>query len=107
MQKADDHIQEIERGHNVRYFVFLLLAFVAGGKLANASRSMVEHDKVRPPSWLFMIIRFIAIKALLMCRMLATGVIRPLIQLISLSAVWRKMRAARREEANDSPSEQG
>ncbi|MBM7343704.1 hypothetical protein [Pantoea coffeiphila] len=50
IQKADEHIQEIEQGHNTRYFVFLLLAFVAGGKLANASRSMVKHDTVRPPS---------------------------------------------------------
>lgn len=107
MQKSDDHIQEIERGHNARYFVFLLLAFVAGGKLANASRSMVKHDKVRPPSWLFMITRFMAIKILLICRMLAIGTIKSIIQFISLTAVWRKMRAARREEANDSPSEQG
>ncbi|RDT57246.1 hypothetical protein [Enterobacter roggenkampii] len=107
MQKADNHIQEIERGHNARYFVFLLLAFVAGGKLANASRSMVKHDKVRPRSWLFIIIRFTSIKALQICRMFATGVIRPLIQLISASALWRKMRAVRREKANDSPSEQG
>ena len=107
MQKADNHIQEIERGHNARYFVFLLLAFVAGGKLANASRSMVKHDKVRPRSWLFMIIRFTSIKALQICRMFATGVIRPLIQLISASALWRKMRAVRMEKANDSSSEQG
>jgi len=107
MQKADDHIQEIERGHNVRYFVFLLLAFVAGGKLANASRSMVKHDTVRPPSWLFVIIRFVVIKVLLMCWMLATGVIWPLIKLFSLSAIRRKMKATIREEADDSPSEQG
>lgn len=107
MQKADEHIQEIERGHNTRYFVFLLLAFVAGGKLANASRSMVKHDTVRPPLWLFMVIRFIVIKTLLLCRMLATGVIRPLFKLISLSVVRLKMRATRREEADDSPSEQG
>ncbi|EPV0864026.1 hypothetical protein ACV1OS_002283 [Vibrio cholerae] len=51
MQKSEQRIHEIEQGHNTRYFVFLLLAFLAGGKLANASRSMVKDDRVNPPSW--------------------------------------------------------
>lgn len=107
METADARIQEIERGHNERYFVFLLLAFVAGGKLANASRSMVKHDRIRPPSWLFMTIQFITIKVLLMCRILMKGITRLLSRLISLSAARRKIREAKRQEADDSPSEQG
>ncbi|TWD43888.1 hypothetical protein [Pantoea sp. SJZ147] len=81
MQKADEHVQEIEKGHNARYFVFLLLAFTAGGKLANASRSMVKNDTVRPSSWLLIIIRFVIMKVLWTCRMLVMKIIRPLIKL--------------------------
>lgn len=106
MEKADQRIQEIERGHNARYFVFLLLAFVAGGKLANASRSMVKHDNIRPPSWLFMIIRFFAVKALLMCRMLVKGITRLLISIISLLVAQRKIRVGLRQKEDDTPSGQ-
>lgn len=76
MQRADSHIQEIERGHNARYFVFLLLAFVAGGKLANASRSMFKHDIVRPRSWLVMTIKYVVKKAMLTFWIIVKGVIK-------------------------------
>lgn len=59
MQKSEQRIHEIEQGHNTRYFVFLLLAFLAGGKLANASRSMVKDDQVTPPSWVWISIKFL------------------------------------------------
>ena len=106
MEKADQRIQEIERGHNARYFVFLLLAFVAEGKLTNASRSMVKHDNIRPPSWIFMIIRFFAVKALLMCRMLVKGITMLLIGIISLLVAQRKIRVDRRQKEDYTPSGQ-
>lgn len=107
MQKADDHIQKIERGHNARYFVFLILAFVAGGKLANASRSMVKHDTVRPPSWLFIVIRLLAIKALLPCIKRAAGGVRLLFQFLSLSVTRWKTKKVGKEKTDDSFSAQG
>lgn len=80
MQKADARIQDIEQGHNTRYFVFLTLAFVAGGKLANTSRSMARHDTVRPRSWLFTGIRFIVHNTLLVIKFLTTKLVFPLLR---------------------------
>lgn len=59
MAKSDQRIKDIERGHNFRYFVFLALAFLAGGKLANASRAMVKDDSIFPRSWFFCLIIFL------------------------------------------------
>ncbi|PXW37867.1 hypothetical protein DFO54_1284 [Erwinia sp. AG740] len=109
MQKADERIQEIERGHNARYFVFLMLAFVAGGKLANASRSMVKHDTVCPPSWLFMIIRFAMRKMLLALRLFGTEIVFPFLRFLKQScrrvAAWCKVRTVRQRAEDNAPSE--
>lgn len=59
MEKSDHRIEEIERGHNLRYFSFLAVAILAGGKLANASRAMVEDDSVGSPSWVLTAIRVV------------------------------------------------
>lgn len=111
MQSADERIQEIDRGHNARYFVFLMLAFVAGGKLANASRSMREKDSVRPPSWLLMIIRFILRKSALVLRVLVMAALLPLIRVLFHSgrrlAAWLNARVVRREAKDESSQEQG
>ncbi|MGK3125891.1 hypothetical protein ACCY16_17360 [Candidatus Pantoea formicae] len=80
MQKADARIQDIGQGHNTRYFVFLMLAFVAGGKLANTSRSMVRHDTVRPRSWLFTGIKFIVNNMLLLIKFLTAELVLPLLR---------------------------
>lgn len=80
MQKADSRIKDIEQGHNTRYFVFLMLAFVAGGKLENTSRSMVRHGTVRPRSWLFSGIKFIVHNTLLVVKFLTAERVLPLLQ---------------------------
>jgi hypothetical protein len=49
--KADRRIHDIEQGRNLRYFGFLIIAILAGGKLANASRAMFKVDPGRPRSW--------------------------------------------------------
>lgn len=67
-------------------------AFVVGGKLANASSSLVAHDTVRSHSWLIIIIKFIVAKALLTLRILTTGVIQ------LLSVVRQAMRAVRKKK---------
>lgn len=60
MKKADLYVEGIEKGHNQRYFLFLLLAFLAGGKLANASRAMIKHDiTFREKSWLVIILKHV------------------------------------------------
>jgi hypothetical protein len=65
MEKSDQHIHDIERGHNLRYFGFLFVAILAGGKLANASRAMVKHELVRPKSWLLTIIYYLSKKIII------------------------------------------
>ncbi len=72
MQKSAHRIHDIERGHNLRYFVFLILAFLAGGKLANASRAMVKEDSVRPPSWILAFIKYASKKTMRLFKGLAT-----------------------------------
>lgn len=109
MQKADTRIQEVEEGHNARYFVFLILAFIAGGKIANASRSLVKDDSVHPPSWLFTFLRFISVKIVLILKVLTTRGIIPLFRLICRGAVWlarlHQSRADRREKQKDLETE--
>jgi hypothetical protein len=63
MEKSDRRINDIEQGRNLRYFGFLFIAILAGGKLANASRAMVKADSVRPPSWIFVAIKYAGKKA--------------------------------------------
>lgn len=85
MQKASARILEIEQGRNARYFLFLALAFFVGGKLANASRALVTHDVVRPPSWLCLCLRLVAHYILLLGKAVAVRVILPL-----LRCIWHK-----------------
>jgi len=92
MQKADSRIKDIEQGHNTRYFVFLMLAFVAGGKLANTSRSMVGHDTVRPRSWLLSGIRFIIHNTLLVIKFLIAELVLPLLQRMVQRVKWHTAR---------------
>jgi hypothetical protein len=49
--RAHEQVESTERGHNIRYFAFLVIAFLAGGKVANASRALRAPDLVRPHSW--------------------------------------------------------
>lgn len=110
MKKADRRIEEIERGHNLRYFGFLFVAFLAGGKLANASRAMVKADSVRPPSWIFNAISYafrltksslkrVAALIIDVCRRLAQ-------QAVALLACYQKARAASPEQQNEAASDQ-
>jgi hypothetical protein len=59
MEKSNRKIEDIERGHNIRYFAFLLVAFLAGGKVANATRALRSEDSIRPKSWLLAITRIL------------------------------------------------
>lgn len=90
MEKSDRRIRDIERGHNLRYFGFLVVAILAGGKLANASRAMVKDDSVRPTSWVLITIWFVGKKAMAslkclvalvtrVCRFLIQGAVFPLV----------------------------
>ncbi|EPB4306251.1 TPA: hypothetical protein ACJHGT_003293 [Yersinia enterocolitica] len=111
MQTADEHIQEIERGHNGRYFVFLMLAFVAGGKLANASRSMARHDTVRSRSWLCICFGFVLKNILLTIRKLMGHLVLPILQRLVVSGnglIKRyRLRAANSAERSDTSSDEG
>jgi len=57
MEKTERRIHDIKQAHNIRYFGFLVVAFLAGGKLANASRAMVKVDPGRPHSWVILIVK--------------------------------------------------
>jgi len=70
MEKSDQRIHDIARGHNLRYFGFLIVAILAGGKLANASRAMVKDDLVRPPSWMLTAIRYVGKKTIASLKLL-------------------------------------
>ncbi|ADD78103.1 Hypothetical Protein PANA_2936 [Pantoea ananatis LMG 20103] len=111
MQTADEHIQEIERGHNGRYFVFLMLAFVAGGKLANASRSMAGHDTIRPRSWLFICFGFVFKNIILIIRLLMAHLVLPILRRLEVSGnglIKRcRLRAANSAETSDTYSDEG
>lgn len=76
MKRSDQRIHEIERGHNLRYFGFLFVAFLAGGKLANASRAMVKEDSVHPRSWMLIAIRYACKSMMVSLKSLATLVAR-------------------------------
>lgn len=57
MAKYDDKITTIRQSYNFRYFAFILVAFLAGGKIANVSRSLMPADKGKPISWIAWCIR--------------------------------------------------
>lgn len=109
MERTDRRIRDIERGHNLRYFGFLIVAFLAGGKLANASRSMLKDDSVSPPSWVFITIRYAGKKAMTSLNVLAaliTNACRYLAQqAAALLARYRKIRAASLEQRERAISE--
>lgn len=98
MKKTYMRIHEIERGHNLRYFGFLIVAFLAGGKLANASRAMVKVDSVRPPSWMLISIKYIFKKAKKFLKglmtLIAAGARYLAQQAGALCARYKKSRAA-------------
>lgn len=75
MEKSDRRIHDIERGHNLRYFGFLIVAILAGGKLANASRAMVKDDSVRPPSWILTAIKYAGKKTMAWLKRVATLIV--------------------------------
>ncbi|WP_439671123.1 hypothetical protein AEMCBJ_00135 [Cupriavidus necator] len=110
MKKSDRRIHDIERGHNLRYFGFLIVAFLAGGKLANASRAMVNDDSVRPPSWILTAIKYACRKTMAWLNGLATLIIdacRYLAQqAAALLARYQKARATSLEQRKKAASEQ-
>lgn len=57
--RVANKIHEIEEDRNIRYFAFLLVAFLAGGKVANVSRALLKSDKVRPSSWIVIILKLV------------------------------------------------
>lgn len=71
MEASDKRIHDIRQGHNLRYFIFLVIAILAGGKLANASRAMVGDDSVRPPSWILMSIKYATRRIMILLKFLA------------------------------------
>lgn len=110
MEKSDQRIREIERGRNLRYFVFLAVAFLAGGKLANASRAMVKDDSVRPRSWVLTTIKYVGKKAIATLKGLTTLIIDACCYLAQQIAVlftrYQAARAVRLEQRKKATSEQ-
>ncbi|WP_155122562.1 hypothetical protein [Burkholderia ubonensis] len=51
-KKVDEHIRSIEMGHNIRYFAFLGVGLLAGGKVANATRAFLADDVAPQKSWI-------------------------------------------------------
>lgn len=58
LKKVEDRIHDIEIGHNIRYFAFLVVGFLAGGKVANATRSLLSGDVARQKSWIKRFFKF-------------------------------------------------
>ncbi|WP_155122825.1 hypothetical protein [Burkholderia ubonensis] len=50
LKGIDGRIGDIERGHNIRYFAFLAVGLLAGGKVANATRALLRGDVVKQKS---------------------------------------------------------
>lgn len=73
MEKTDQRTEDIERGHNLRYFGFLIVALLAGGKLANASRAMVKKkESLNAHSWMLIAITYGLRNAMVLLKGLAT-----------------------------------
>jgi hypothetical protein len=109
MEKSDRRIHDIERGHNLRYFGFLLVAILAGGKLANASRAMVKADSVRPRSWILIAGKYAAKKATVAFKFLGRisgSTCRYLAQLAATQlSYYKAARAARLDEPKKGTTE--
>lgn len=110
MEKSDMRIHDIERGHNLRYFGFLIVAFLAGGKLANASRAMVKDDSVGPPSWVLAAIKYACKKTMALLKglvaLIAAGGRYLAQRAAALCTRFQKSRAARLERRRKAASEQ-
>lgn len=63
IKKVNDRINEIEMGHNIRYFAFLAVGLLAGGKVANATRALLSTDISKQKSWTVVIFKFIYLLA--------------------------------------------
>lgn len=57
--RTDEKVDEIERGRNIRFFTFMAVAFLAGGKVANASRALLTKDIVQSKAWSAIVVKFI------------------------------------------------
>lgn len=55
--KADSKIREVQQSRNYRYFAFLGVAFLAGGKVSNSTRSLSRNGEEKPISWLLLLFR--------------------------------------------------
>jgi hypothetical protein len=110
MEKSERRIHDIERGHNLRYFGFLIVAVLAGGKLANASRAMTKADSVRPPSWILTASKYVGkrVTALLKFLMMLTAYGYRYLAQHATARVARikKARTARLKQRKKSVSEQ-
>lgn len=110
MEKSDRRIHDIERGHNLRYFGFLIVAILAGGKLANASRAMVENDSVRPSSWILTTIKYAGKKTMASLKRLATLIAHAYrclaLHAAALLVSYREARVASLEQRRKAASEQ-
>lgn len=110
MEKSDRRIHDIERGRNLRYFGFLFVAILAGGKLANASRAMVKDDSVRPPSWILTAIKYAGKKTTASLKFLAALSAHAYCFFAQHAAAllvrYQEARAARLEQRNKAASEQ-
>lgn len=90
--------------------VFLIVAILAGGKLANASRAMLKVDSDRPTSWILAVIKYAGKKAMASLKFLATLSAHAYRYLAKHAAVllgrYQKARAARLEQRKKEASEQ-
>lgn len=82
LKKVDSRIHDIEIGHNIRYFAFLVVGFLAGGKVANATRSLLSGDVARQKSWVIWFFRFL--------RSLIVYILKRICKLIKLISIKYK-----------------
>jgi hypothetical protein len=57
LRKVEGRINDIEIGRNIRYFAFLAVGLLAGGKVANATRALLTKDVAKQKSWLILFLK--------------------------------------------------
>jgi len=57
-----DKIKAAEEHENLKYFLFCFISFLAGGKAATSSISIVGEGNLKSSSWLYSILRFVSLR---------------------------------------------
>jgi len=105
MEEGDRRIHDIKQGYNRRYFIFLLFAILAGGKLANTSRALFKPNSGCTQSWVLISIKYTSRKILILLRrltMLVTCIYRYFAQLmIALLTRYKEAKTVRLKQREE------